>query len=130
MSTAKRNGNKWTVNEILSLQREYELLQLDIDTIAQRHNRTPSSIIFKLSSEGFADYGELRKNYNDNWLHSKMVEENKVPLSADNVIFLTTEEESDTSVSTRVSKLEKGLDEIKGMLQQVLTKSSENKLFY
>jgi hypothetical protein len=30
----KRNGNKWTVNEVLTLQREYELLNMSIQEIA------------------------------------------------------------------------------------------------
>ena len=57
-----RSGFRWSVNEVLSLQREFELLGLTIDEIAQKHNRTTNAIIFKLDQEGFADYNELYSN--------------------------------------------------------------------
>jgi hypothetical protein len=52
----RRTGNKWNVNELLSLQREYELLEMDIHDIAARHQRTPWAIIFKLKAEGFISH--------------------------------------------------------------------------
>ena len=53
--TAKRNGNKWTINEMLSLQREYELLELSVQQIAEKHQRSEASILYKLESEGLID---------------------------------------------------------------------------
>jgi hypothetical protein len=58
-----RRGNRWSVNECLQLQREFELLNLSIDEIANRHKRTPSAIMNKLDREGFADYNVLYSNY-------------------------------------------------------------------
>lgn len=58
-STAWRNGYKWTVNECLRLEREYDLLQLSVSEMAALHNRTNNAIIFKLHQEGLADYNEL-----------------------------------------------------------------------
>jgi TATA-binding protein-associated factor Taf7 len=52
MNTNKRNGNRWTVNELLSLQREYELLEWNIQQIAEKHQRTERAILFRLESEG------------------------------------------------------------------------------
>jgi hypothetical protein len=52
MNTNKRNGNRWTVNELLSLQREYELLEWNIQEIAEKHQRTERAILFRLESEG------------------------------------------------------------------------------
>ena len=49
----KRNGNKWTINELLSLQREYELLEWNIQKIALKHSRSIESILYKLEEEGF-----------------------------------------------------------------------------
>ena len=49
----KRNGNKWTVNEVLALQREYELLEWTIQEISAKHQRSIGSILFKLTAEGF-----------------------------------------------------------------------------
>ena len=60
-----RSGFRWSVNEVLTLQREFELLGLTIDEIAQKHNRTTNAIIFKLDQEGFADYNELYSNLNN-----------------------------------------------------------------
>jgi hypothetical protein len=55
MTAYKRGGNKWTVNELLSLQREYELLEMSIQEIATKHQRSITSILFKLETEGFID---------------------------------------------------------------------------
>ena len=63
MTNAKRFGNRWTINECLTLEREFELLQLSIDEIARRHQRTPNAIMFKLSQEKFADYTTLYNAY-------------------------------------------------------------------
>lgn len=60
-----RAGFKWTVNETLSLQREFELLGMTIDEIALKHQRTPNAIMYKLDQEGFADYNVLYSNYHD-----------------------------------------------------------------
>lgn len=66
MNSYRRFGNRWTINECLQLQREFELLQLPINEIALRHQRTSNAIMLKLHSEGFADYNELYVNYVNN----------------------------------------------------------------
>ena len=53
MSTIKRNGNKWTIQETLSLQREYELLEWTVQEIAAKHERSVNAILFKLLAEEF-----------------------------------------------------------------------------
>ncbi len=58
-----RIGKRWTVNECLQLQREFELLNLSIDEIADRHKRSPAGIMNKLAAEGLADYNVLYSNY-------------------------------------------------------------------
>ena len=61
MNTNKRNGNSWTVNELLSLQREYELLEWNIQQIAEKHQRTERAILFRLESEGIiASWNDAR----------------------------------------------------------------------
>jgi len=65
MTAYSRAGFKWTVNEILSLQREFELLGLNIDQISTKHKRSPDAIMYKLDQEGFADYNVLYSNYID-----------------------------------------------------------------
>jgi len=54
-TTCSRNGNRWTVNELLQLQREYELLDMNISEIALRHQRSEKAILFKLVAEGFVN---------------------------------------------------------------------------
>lgn len=49
----KRHGNRWTIREILSLQREYELLDLTVQQIASLHDRSERAILCKLEAEGF-----------------------------------------------------------------------------
>jgi hypothetical protein len=73
MTSYARFGKRWTINECLQLQREFELLQLSINEIAKRHQRTPNAIMFKLEQEGFADYNVLYSNYNN--LNSTMNDE-------------------------------------------------------
>ena len=47
MNANKRNGNRWTVNELLSLQREYELLEWTVQQIAVKHQRPERAILFR-----------------------------------------------------------------------------------
>jgi hypothetical protein len=75
MSTYTRNRKRWTINECIELQREYELLELSIDEIAMKHRRTPKAIMFRLDHEGFADYNVLHSKYNNLDLNTTSVEE-------------------------------------------------------
>jgi hypothetical protein len=56
MATQKRTGKRWSVSEVLSLQREFELLGWSVQKIADKHQRTVNAILFKLDAEGFAPY--------------------------------------------------------------------------
>jgi hypothetical protein len=61
MNTNKRSGNRWTVNELLSLQREYELLEWTVGQIADKHQRSVEAILYKLESEGMiSSWNEAR----------------------------------------------------------------------
>ena len=51
----RRQVNKWTINELISLQREYELLELTVQQIAEKHQRSETAILYKLESEGLID---------------------------------------------------------------------------
>jgi hypothetical protein len=57
-----RSGNKWTINEILKLQREYELLNMNVDKIALLHKRSVEAILYKLEFEGFTSNFILSSN--------------------------------------------------------------------
>ena len=55
----RRNRYKWSVNEILSLQREYELQELTIQEIAFLHRRSAFAILHKLEKE------QIINNFNE-----------------------------------------------------------------
>jgi hypothetical protein len=59
MQTQKRSGYKWSVNECLRLEREYDLLKLSVSEIALLHERSDEAIMYKLDQEGIADYNHL-----------------------------------------------------------------------
>jgi hypothetical protein len=53
MSTYRRSGFKWTINELLSLEREYDLLEWTVQQMAEKHQRSVSAILYRLEDEGF-----------------------------------------------------------------------------
>lgn len=59
MQTQKRSGYKWSVNECLRLEREYDLLKLSVSEIALLHERSEDAIMYKLDQEGIADFNHL-----------------------------------------------------------------------
>jgi len=63
MTIAKRLGRRWSVNEIIQLQREYELLKWSLDEIAEKHERSVNAIMFKLHAEGIVHYNFLYGKY-------------------------------------------------------------------
>lgn len=80
--TYKRFGKKWNINEILQLQREFELLELSIDEIAKNHQRSPNAIMCKLDQEGFAEYNELYSHYqglNSEWNDINSESDDSIP---------------------------------------------------
>jgi len=125
MSSYKRSGNKWSVNEILSLQREYELLEMNILDIAMKHQRSVISILYKLESEGFIDSWYSARGFNE-WSLSN---ENK------DTFMLNSEEsnvsEDDTSavdkLVDRVWNLETTVSDISSMVKQMFNAMAESK---
>ena len=72
----RRQGNKWTINELISLQREYELLELTVQQIAEKHQRSETAILYKLESEGLIDSwnnarGFVSEDYQNNFSSNK-----------------------------------------------------------
>jgi len=59
-----RQGNKWTINELISLERDYELLELTVQQIAEKHQRSETSILYKLESEGLIDTWTNARGFN------------------------------------------------------------------
>ena len=104
MTTPKRHGNKWNTPEILQLQREYELLELDVSQIATSHQRTVNSILSKLEAEGFIDNWNSARGYNTSF----------------------QSEPSNEDLVDRVWQLETNVQEIKGLVSQLVTNLSSS----
>ena len=64
MNINKRHRNRWTINETLSLQREYELLEWSVYTIAEKHERTVMAIMSKLQKEEIIDSWNEARGFN------------------------------------------------------------------
>ena len=162
MSTKQNNqryGFKWSFNEVLSLQREFELLGWDIEQIAQKHQRTPNAIMYKLDQEGFADYNELYSAYHNLATASnaeKTTELNLESFHSDSDSDYEDEDDEDfeddgecddedeeeededeqddelANLSERMDNLEESVSEIKNMIKQLMSKqtaSTSNRWF-
>jgi hypothetical protein len=80
----RRQGNKWTINELISLQREYELLELTVQEIAGRHQRSETAILYKLESEGLIEsWNSARGFVSEDYQNS--VSSNKEQVEAEDV---------------------------------------------
>lgn len=138
--TSKRNGFRWTINETLALQREYELLGMCIHEIAVRHERTVEAILFRLEKEGFITHQSTARGYNT-WVNACLDEvksyqdEYKQDAQGDDEDDTECDDEDgdddDDEVSEmgevseidkltdRVWSLEEGLNDIKSMVTQI-----------
>ena len=114
-----RVNKKWTVNELLSLQREYELLEMDIFDIALKHKRTTNAILYKLNDEGLIDDFSEARGYDKFY---KQEEENIDDKLAS--ITMTNETMSNQSIMNRISSLEDSMSNIKMVLDNISSKLS------
>jgi hypothetical protein len=129
MQTYKRNGNKWSVNEMLKLQREYELLELNILEISLLHQRSVEAILYKLEAEGFIETWSEARGLNE-WYNEKYSEleheDDEQPLSPNN--DLTSNESTEIeNLTERVWSLETSVGEIRTMVKQMFDKMVETK---
>jgi hypothetical protein len=108
-----RNGNKWTVNELLALQREYELLGLSVQEIAQRHERSVTAIQYRLVDEGFATWDDLEGSFNN---HDECSDE-----------CLSDTESQVSKLADRVWSLETSVSDISAMVKQMFTSMVSSK---
>ena len=114
----RRQGNKWTINELISLQREYELLELTVQQIADKHQRSETAILYKLESEGLIDsWNSARGFVSEDYQNS--VSSNKEQVEAEDVEeccggdddedyqFVEEAESDDDDISDDESEVEK-----------------------
>ena len=70
---AWRNGYKWSVNECLQLEREYDLLKMSVPDMALKHNRTLNAIMFKLQAEGLCSFNDAYiKTFGQNYIDDQI----------------------------------------------------------
>lgn len=125
MSSNRRNGFRWTINETLALQREYELLEMTVQEIAYRHERSVPAILCRLEKERFVSHQHLARGYQV-WVDSCVSELNTYQdTQEDYVEDQDTELDDDVSdldkLSDRVWSLESSVNDIKDMVTQILT---------
>jgi len=118
MTTYNRSGNKWRVNELLALQREYELLEMSIQEIAAKHERGVKAILCRLESEGFINnWCDARGYYEFDDCNQCL--ENSVADDISEVDKLTD----------RVWQLETSVEEISGHVKEMLNCLASRKQF-
>jgi len=121
---ATRCGYKWTIKEILDLQREYELLEWTIQEIATKHKRTVRAILCRLEDERFINsWQEARgiENYNfmdsnNNTDDDKTVSECDIDSETLNTENCVNEVEQ---LTNRIWNLETDVGEIKHLVKEM-----------
>lgn len=133
MTTTIRCGNKWTISEVLSLQREYELLEWTVPQIAEKHKRSEKAILFKLQNEGFISSWDEARGFD---VDKYKAETNGEILSHEESKSCLTEtknkenENLDTideidanerfeEITNRISNLETNIRELNSMVKQM-----------
>ena len=139
MTTYRRSGFKWTVNELISLQREYELLEWTVQQIAEKHERSVEAILFRLEEEEFISSWNTARGYNQinyqnaieggDSLESNVEEDEQEEEEQD-------EEEEESSIcedsndihllTERVLTLENVIFDVKDMMQQLMSEMKKN----
>jgi hypothetical protein len=103
----------WSVTEALSLQREYELLGLTPEEMADRHRRSVFAIISRLESEDYYTLGP--ENYVRELVDS--IVHNVAGKGAKND---SAKKDTDKSISERIKNVETSLTEIREVVTQMM----------
>ena len=139
MTIYRRSGFKWTVNELISLQREYELLEWTVHQIAEKHERSVEAILFRLEEEEFITSWNTARGYNQinyqnaieggDSLESNVEEDEQEEEEQD-------EEEEESSIcedsndihllTERVLTFENVIFDVKDMMQQLMSEMKKN----
>lgn len=101
-----RHFKKWTVTELLALQREYELLGLNIYEIASRHKRSFQAILYKLEDEG------MLRDYSKDMIEDVQKMNNTSQSSSDDNNTVTSE------LSERITFLESSIQDTMSIVNE------------
>lgn len=145
MNTHKRAGKKWTITETLSLEREFDLLNLSLQEMASRHKRTEEAILFKLESEGLIDCWDKVSGFNLDDYRNRMnggddLDDDYVDDEHDDYEEDGQDEDDDDSccledvtdhdigmLTERIWSLETSVSQISAMVKQMFDVMSEKK---
>ncbi len=141
MNTFKRRGNKWTVTELLQLQREHELLEWTVQQIAEKHQRSVDAILYRLEDEGFINsWSEARGYQMESDANSDIVANVEIELGGDDNdseynchdnSSISKDVGDDNTITSsdrlneRVDAIEETLASIKEMLATILANSQQ-----
>ena len=152
MTMNKRHNYRWKSTETDSLYREYELLEMTPEEIAEKHQRTVKAILYRLQSEGIVD-AEARNGWHFNtdcggWNQNLQSNLNEDVDDDDSSDYDDGSVDSDCSqdsedydleevddenkkfrveINGRVLKLEESLFDMKTMVASILKKLSQTK---
>lgn len=115
-----RINKKWTITELLSLQREYELLEMDIFDIALKHKRTPNSILYKLNYEGIINDFSDARGYDKFYMEEENIDDKLAYVTSNENI--SNDNISNQSIINRISSLEYSMSSIKMVLDSISSK--------
>jgi hypothetical protein len=122
-----RANAKWTVNECLRLEREFDLLNLSVQEIALLHDRSPNAIMYKLDAEGIADYNDVFINRQSLKVETK--DESESELDDDDTSNYQEEEEEEFdsyNIKQQVQIITKQLSNLTAIVYKALSPSSSN----
>jgi len=135
-----RSGNKWSIPELITLQREYELLELNVQDIAHRHKRSVFAILARLESEGIITVWATARGYmesnipvcGDDESESEADDDDDEDYkSGDSESECDEDVESEKSdvnkLSDRVWNLETSVNEIGGIVKQMMELMSNDR---
>ena len=131
-----RSGNKWSIPELITLQREYELLELTVDEIAQRHKRSVFAILARLESEGIIVAWATARGYMASNIPVCGADEEDDDEEEDDEDYKSGDSDEDedddvesdvNKLSDRVWNLETSVNEIGGIVKQMMELMSNDR---
>jgi hypothetical protein len=105
-----RHNRPWNTNELLRLQREYELLELDVYTIAEKHGRSVKSILFKLAQEQITDSPTVARGYQEKTTTTESIADNNKNIKEEYNINMNNK------IEIRMAKIETTLQNITSLV--------------
>lgn len=113
-----RSHFKWNVNELLSLQREYELLEMSVQEIAVKHGRSVPAILSRLQLEGMISSWPEANGFSE-WSTSKDLEVVPSQDLSDEICSVCGDDMD--PLDLRMCNLEDSVSDIRDMIKQMVT---------